>query len=195
MIQRAAVLVFAALLLATPAFAEEPDAETRFHDAYVLEVIDGQVAVAAKAYLALLGDEAVPTRIREEARFRFAICTVLLGRPDEGRQQLTAIVENERTPANLRQRAAAYLESISALGVGTELERKLQSLVFDLGRSNPSAAEVPAYRDFEIIGAPAIPFLERLLQHDDANLRRHAFRLLIRLGAEDLVARLDQLVG
>ena len=189
MVQRAAVLVLALLLLAAPAAAEEPDAETRFHDAYVLEVIDGEVAEAAKAYLALVADEAVPARIQEEARFRFAICTVLLGRPDEGRMQLTAIVENASTPANLRKRAQVYLESISALGVGTELERKLQALVFDLGRSNPEDDAVPAYRDFEIIGAPAVPFLENLLQHDDATLRRHAFRLLIRLGALDLVAR------
>lgn len=188
-------LLLALILLASPAFAEDVDAETRFHDAYVQEVIDGEIADGAKAYLALVGDENVPTRIRDEARFRFAICTVLLGRPDEGRMQLAAIVANERTPANLRERAQAYLDSISTLGIGTELERKLQSLVFDLGRSQPSNMEVPAYRDFEIIGEPAIPFLEKLLQHRDVNLRRHAFRLLIRLGAEDLVERWTPEIG
>ena len=92
MIRRAAVFTFALVLLAAPAFAEEPDAETRFHDAYVLEVIDGEIAEAAKAYLALVATRRSPTRIREESRFRFAICTVLLGRPDEGRMQLAAIV-------------------------------------------------------------------------------------------------------
>jgi len=189
MFLRAAVFAVALLLLAAPAHAEEPDSVTRFHDAYVLEVIDGRIAEAAKAYLALMDDERLTTRIREKARFRFAICTVLLGRPDEGRMQLAAISENERAPASLRKQAQAYLESISALGVGTELERKLQALVFDLGRSEPGALSVAAYRDFEIIGTPAIPFLERMLQHEDAKLRQHAFRLLIRLGAEDLVAR------
>jgi hypothetical protein len=188
MIRRAVVLAML-VLVAAPARAEEPDAETRFHDAYVLEVIEGRIAEAAKAYLGLVDDDAVPARIREEARFRFAICTVLLGRPDEGRMQLAAIVADERAPASLRARAKAYLESISTLGVGTELEKKLQSLVFDLGRSDSGEYEIPAYRDFEIIGAPAIPFLEKLLQHPDVKLRRHAFRLLIRLGAEDLVAR------
>ncbi len=184
-----ALVLVTLALFAAPALAEEADAETRFHDAYVLEVIDGRIAEAAKTYLALVGDEGVPTRIRDEARFRFAICTVLLGRPDEGRMQLASIVKNERTPVDLRGRAEAYLESISTLGVGTELERKLQSLVFDLGRSDSTWEEIPAYRDFEIIGEPAIPFLENLLQHADVKLRRHAFRLLIRLGAEDLVAR------
>lgn len=190
MVQRAAALTFALVViavLAQPARAEEPDAQTRFHDAYVLEVIEGEIAEAAKAYLALVADEDVLPRIREEARFRFAILTVLLGRPDEGRMQLAAIVENPHTPANLRDRAKAYLESISTLGVGTELERKLQSLVFDLGRISPDTSFVPAYRDVEIIGAPAIPFFEKLLGHEDANLRVHALRILLRLGDEDAV--------
>jgi len=195
MIRRALVLALVVALFVPAALADEGDAETRFHDAYVLEVIDGKIAEAAKRYLDLLQDERVEPRLRDEARFRFAVCTVLLGRPDEARMQLAAIAANERVSQPLRERAKAYLDSISTLGVGTELERKLNALVFDLGRTSPFLQDVPAYRDFEIIGPPAVPFLEKLLQHEDVDLRRHAFRILIRLGEEDMVARWTPKIG
>ena len=179
------VLVLALLLPGAPAHAD--DAADRLHDAYILEVIEGKVDEAARVYLALDADEQIPSRIRLEARFRFAICAVLLGRADEGRAHLSALAENEAAPAALRARARAYLESIAEIGIGSELDKKLQALVFDLGRAKlGSGPPPPVYRDFEIIGAPAVPFLKTLLSHSDPTLRRHAFRLLCRLDAPGL---------
>lgn len=178
--------MFAALLLSLPAWAGEDgagedEASDRFHDAYVQEVIEGKVATAARVYLELMEDEQVPARLRAESRFRFAICTVLLGRADEGRSQLTALADDAEAPAAVRKRAREYLATVADIGVGTELDKKLQSLVFDLGRRDPNYRDIPAYRDFEIIGKRAIPFLKKLRQHSDLNLRNHALRLLVRM--------------
>jgi len=176
-------LVAAGLLWSSTVRAEEADADTRFHDAYVLEVIEGKVADAAKVYLVLMRDEKVSKRLRAESRFRFAICTVLLGRPDEARAHLTALIDDADTPKAVRTRAETYRTSISDMELGTELDKKLQALLFDLGRADPGGMPVTrdAYRDFEIIGKPAVPFLKKLLQHSDVNLRRHAYRLLCRM--------------
>ncbi len=43
--------MLALLLAATGALAQGTDFETRYHEAYVLEVVDGKVADAAKRYL------------------------------------------------------------------------------------------------------------------------------------------------
>ncbi len=163
--------------------ADEPDAETRFHDAYVLEVIDGKVADAAKAYLALVEDERTPPRIEGEARFRFAVCAALLGRPDESRARLASLVADPATSPDLQTRARTYLDALQGQEVGSELEKKLQSLVFDLARAplaGPDAVP-PVYRDFEVLGDKAVPFLRGLLHHPDVTLRAHAFRLLCRM--------------
>ena len=163
--------------------ADEPDAETRFHDAYVLEVIDGKVADAAKAYLALVEDERTPPRIEGEARFRFAVCAALLGRPDESRARLASLVADPATSPDLQTRARTYLDALQGQEVGSEPEKKLQSLVFDLARAplaGPDAVP-PVYRDFEVLGDKAVPFLRGLLHHPDVTLRAHAFRLLCRM--------------
>src|SRR5262245_35966433 len=122
------------LAVAPSARAEGDDAETRFHKAYEAEVVDGKLADAARVYLDLVGDWKAPPRIRAEARFRFAVTTVLLGRSDEARVQLASLVDDASVPETLRARAREYLDAVKGIGVGTELDRKLQALVFDLGR-------------------------------------------------------------
>ncbi len=190
---RTLVLVtIAGLALASAAAAGEEDPQARFVAAYAAEVIEGKVAEAAGVYLALFSDEAAPAALRAEARFRFAVCAVLLGRADEARAHLADLVRDPATPAALRDRAAEYARSVENLGVGSELSRKLESLVYDLGRvpvvTPPTERDPPSvYRDFEIIGPAAVPFLRRLLAHPDLSLRRHAFRLLLRMDADGLV--------
>ncbi len=188
----AALLVF--VLTAAPAFAGESDSEQRFHDAYVKEVIEGEVAPAAKVYLSLMRDEDAPVRLRAEARFRFAVCAVLLGRPDEARIELSALIVGDETPKSLRTRAEAYLKRISAIGVGSELDKKLQELVFDLARVEPGL-NVETYREFEVIGKASLPFVRKLLTHDDVKLRRHAYRILARMGEPGLGARWKSEIG
>ncbi len=68
------------LLCTSAAFAQDVDAETRFHRAYEQEVVDGKTAEAARVYLEMMGDEKVSERLRQEAKFRFAVTAVLLGR-------------------------------------------------------------------------------------------------------------------
>lgn len=183
------VLGLAALLAGSvrPARADEPDAATRFHDAYVQEVIEGEIGAAAKTYLDLVRDERTPSRLKAEARFRFGVCLVLLGRADEARARLEALATDEDVPVALRNRAKEYLEGIAGLGIGGELEKKLQELVFELARADP-AKTPPVYRDVEVLGRTAIPFLKRLLAHEDEGLRQHAFRLLARMDVEGLGA-------
>jgi hypothetical protein len=182
---RALLAAATCVLLTASAFAEEADADTRFHRAYEQEVVEGKVADAARVYLAMMDDAKVPERLRTEAKFRFAVTAVLLGRADEGRAHLAEIVRDPRTPETLRSRASEYLDAVKGIGVGNELDKKMQALVFDLGRADPNKSdEVPAcYRDFQIIGRPAVPFLRRLLDHTDLALRQHAYRIL--LGMKD----------
>jgi hypothetical protein len=171
------------LLFGATAFAQDAvDAETRFHRAYEQEVVDGKTADAARVYLAMMSDEKVPERLRQEAKFRFAVTSVLLGRADEARAHFAELAKDAKTPESLRARAAEYLDAAKGIGVGSELDKKLQALVFDLARTSPAGHEVPAaYRDFEVIGRAAVPFLKQLLQHADPSLRQHAFRLLLRM--------------
>ena len=168
---------------------DEKDGDTRLHDAYVLEVVDGKIAEAAKAYLGLIDDETAGARARAEARFRFAICASLLGRSDEARAHLDDLLRTEDLPEALRDRVEAYRKALSDVGLGTELDRKLQSLVFDLAKADAGVRDVTVYRDFEIISTAALPFLRKLLEHRDATLRTHAFRLLLRLDEPGVVTR------
>ncbi len=169
------------LFLAAPARADEDQAEALFHQAYIQEVVSGQVSTAAVTYLELAGDESAPPRIRAEARFRFAVCATLLGRADEARTWLASLVADESAPAGVRERAQTYLDSVSSVGIGTELEKKLQDLVFQLGRAEEDKRDFPVYRDFEILGDRAVPFLKQLLHHEDGKIRQHAFRILCRM--------------
>ena len=168
------------LFTAAAATAQDSDAETKFHRAYEQEVVEGKVADAAKVYLGMMGDEKVPERLRLESKFRFAVTAVLLGRADEARSHFADLVRDPKTPETLRARAAEYLDAAKGIGVGSELDRKLQALVFDLAKDGESAAA--AYRAFEVIGRPAVPFLRKLLTHDDRGLRVHAFSILLRMG-------------
>lgn len=170
----------AVALLATSALGQEADAETRFHRAYEQEVVEGKLADAARVYLTLMDDKTAPERIRQESKFRFAVTAVLLGRSDEARVHLNELAKDTATPESLRARAAEYLDAAKGIGIGSELDRKLQSLVFDLAKDKDQTPA--AYRDFEVIGKPAVPFLRKLLQHDDSALRAHAFRILVRMG-------------
>lgn len=176
----AAALCIAALL-AAPATGQESDADQRYHEAYVLEVVDGRIADAAKEYLAIERDAAAPAHIRAEARFRFAVCAVLLGRADEGRSRLADLAGDPDAPEAVRSRARDYLESIRNVGVGRELDRKLEELLFALGRVSPEEPAPEPYRDFEILGDAARPFLRDLLDHSDRQIGQHAFRLLVRM--------------
>jgi hypothetical protein len=171
----AVVVLIAAAASARPG---DDDAETRFHRAYEHEVVDGKIADAARVYLAMMDDAQVPERLRQEAKFRFAVTEVLLGRADEARAHLAEIVRDPKTPDALRARAAEYLDAAKGIGVGTELDKKLQTLVFELGRATDVNSAMPACRDFEVIGKPAVPFLRQLLEHGDRAVRQQAFHIL-----------------
>ena len=69
------------LVLTTSALAAD-DARSRFHEAYLTEVVEGKLRDAARAYLDIMEDDGAPATLRTEARFRFGICCVLLGRAD-----------------------------------------------------------------------------------------------------------------
>jgi hypothetical protein len=174
---RTALAVAVVVCAAAAARAQEVDAETRFHRAYEHEVVDGKVADAAREYLAMMSDEKVPERLRLEAKFRFAVTAMLLGRADEARVGFGEIAADAKAPEALRARATEYLDAAKGVGVGNEIDKKLQSLVFDLAKDKEA---IPAaYRDFQVIGKRAVPFLRQLLQHDDAGVRSHAFRILL----------------
>ncbi len=70
------LLLLAAFAVAEESAAAEPpaDPETRWHDAYVLEVIEGKIPEAAKEYLALLRVPGLSAELARECRFRFAVC-------------------------------------------------------------------------------------------------------------------------
>jgi hypothetical protein len=170
-------------VLAASALAADDDAETRFHRAYEQEVVEGKVADAARVYLELMRDEKAPQRWRSESKFRFAVASILLGRADEGRAHLAEIVKDQTVSETLRTRAAEYLDAAKGIGVGGELEKKLQALVFELAKQSPGSDDVASkvYRDFEVVGKQAVPFLKQLARHPDLMLRQHAFRILLRL--------------
>ncbi len=155
------------------------DFETKYHDAYVLEVVEGKPAEAARAYLDLLRAEALPPKLKFQARFRVAVTFALLGRPDEARARLAELAADEETPKSLLPQVAEYRKALESAGVGSDLEKRMEELTYGLGRSIKDPPD--EYRDFAIIGAPAIPFLRKLQKHTDAALREHAFRLLCRM--------------
>ena len=183
-----ALFLFLLAMSIVPVFADENapaepaanDAVTRYHDAYVLEVVDGKIADAAKVYLALMDSEATPPRIRQESQFRFAVCAVLLGRVDEARAQLAALLAKKDLPEAVRARAQTYRESLSDVGVGSAIDKRMQDLVFRLAKQPANNNDPAEYREFEVIGTRAIPFLKKLLGHSDHALRHHAYRMLIR---------------
>ena len=167
------------LLVASTAVAQTAkDAETRWHEAYVLEVVEGRIDEAAKAYLELLREKDLPDRLRRESEFRFAVCCALLGRADEGRSRLAGLLSDRDLPDAFRARVQEYLKALADVGVGSELEKKLQELLFELGRALKTEQSRVVYRDFQIIGKPAVPFLEKLLRHPDGKIRTHAYRIL-----------------
>lgn len=182
---RTAVAVAVLVCAAAAAPAQDADAETRFHRAYEHEVVDGKVADAAREYLAMMEDAKVPERLRQEAKFRFAVTAMLLGRADEARVHFAALAADATAPETLRARAGEYLDAAKGVGVGNEIDKKMQALVFDLARgTTPTDA---AYREFEVIGKRAIPFLRQLLQHEDAAIRGHAFIVLCRMRVSGMV--------
>ncbi|MEN8150895.1 MAG: hypothetical protein ABFS86_13820 [Planctomycetota bacterium] len=186
---RGTMVLLALLVLAAPSFGGET--EDRFHAAYAKEVVEGDVKGAALEYLALMDDNGADDRLRAEARFRFAVCAVLPGRSDEARSHLKGLADAEGlVPPDIRKKAKEYLSSISGIGVGTELDKRLRELVFDLGRAGPADSSVTpgVYRDFEIIGKQSLPFLRKLLHHSDADLRRHAYRILCRMREPGMAA-------
>jgi hypothetical protein len=133
----------------------------------------------------MMEDAKVPERLRQEAKFRFAVTTVLLGRADEARVHFAALAADATAPETLRARASEYLDAAKGVGVGNELDKKMQTLVFDLAKGTEPTDAV--YREFEVIGKPAIPFLRQLLQHDDYAIRRHAFIVLCRMYVPGMV--------
>ena len=197
LIRTTTVAVLMALLLFPASFVEakdeQSDAAARFHKAYVDEVIEGMVKEAAVEYLALMNDDATPKKIRGEARFRFAVCTVLLGRSDEGTTQLREIVNDTSLSEALRKRATHYLKGISGASTGNATTRLNQSLVESLAQFDPrvdleeSEAARKAYRSVEIAGDAVVPALKKLLSHRDLDLRRHAFRLLCRVNVDGMI--------
>jgi len=173
----------ALLLFALPLAADGNDAATRYHEAYVLEVIEGEIAEAAKAYLVLQRDGDAPEKIRRQAAFRFAVCTALLGRADEARARLAALAETEDLDSKLRAQIEEYRRALEGVAAGSALQERLDDLVFKLGRATSRKPSfVPsAYRDFEVLGDRVRPFLHGLLEHSDKTVRSHAFRLLLRM--------------
>jgi hypothetical protein len=170
------------VLLCSKASAQDPvDPETLFHQSYLQEVVQGHVDVAALGYFKLMEDEKVNAALRAESRFRFAVCMVLLGRADEARARLLEVLSDEGAPEALKRRAEEYRATLSGLGTGSELSKKLEALAFELGRLDLQGDFPATYRDFQIIGEPAVPFLRGLLAHPDEILRQHAFRVLLRM--------------
>ena len=182
--------ILISLLVLAPAFAEEASHSKRYHDAYVLEVIDGKPAAAARAYLELLEEKELSPRLRAQTEFRFAVTCVLLGRSDEARARLAALAEQEGLAKELRAQVDEYRKAIADVKLGTALETNLQALTMKLalkysGQQRTFAGGV--YREFDVLGPRSIPYLRRLLQHNDRELRWHAFQILARRDVPDLL--------
>jgi hypothetical protein len=181
---RKAVVAILLVLLSGVAWAEgeEKSFETRWHEAYVLEVIEGKVPEAARMYLDLIEEPELPKHLMRECRFRFAVCAALLGRTDEARSILAGLATDEAAPADFKARVIEYHEELGSASVGSALDKRLEALVYEVGRVPQNYKAVPPqYRDFQIIGKPAVPTLVRLLKHRDATLRSHAYRILCRM--------------
>ncbi|MCZ6785752.1 MAG: hypothetical protein O7E54_01175 [Planctomycetota bacterium] len=180
--------MLALLLASTATLAQATDFETRYHEAYVLEVIDGKTADAAKRYLELAREKGLPAHLLAQCRFRFAVTCVLLGRADEARARLAVLAADPSLPAALKPQVAEYRKGIKDVGTGSALQKRLDDLVFELGRAHSGAAHPRVYRDFQIIGKPAVPRLKQLLNHPDRGLQVHAFRLLCQMDEPGLSA-------
>ncbi len=187
--------VLAASLFVPNVARAEDSAQDRYHRAYELEVVDGKVADAARAYLALIDDADAPENVRGESRFRFAICSVLLGRSDEARRLLGELADDTGSSDALRARAREYQKAIFEIGIGSEIDKKLQSLLFELGRASMGDQSLPVYRDFAILGDAARPFLIKLLDHSDVTLAKHAMRILCRMDEPNLMSRWTARIG
>ncbi|MHC4955121.1 MAG: hypothetical protein ACYTGZ_14795, partial [Planctomycetota bacterium] len=177
------------LLLSVPAVAQVEALSKRYHEAYVLEVIDGKPAEAAKAYLALLQEKDLPERLREQTEFRFAVTCVLLGRADEARARLAALAAKPGLPVGLRAQVEEYRKAIAEVKLGTALETNLQALTMKLSRHSAVYAK-PAtaiYVEFEVLGPRTIPYVRTLLRHKNKGLRWHAFQILARMDEPNLV--------
>jgi len=174
------------LLLAAAAFAG--DFETRYHEAYVLEVVEGDVADAARAYLDLLREKELPRDLRARTEFRFAVTCVLLGRADEARARLAALAADPATSAPMRAQIEEYRKALEDVAPGRELDKELRELKVKLGKQAATFTTPQVFRDFQIMGEAAFPFLRRLLSHPDRILRKAAFRVLCTMDAPGLAA-------
>ena len=182
------------LLFALPAVAQDELLSKRYHDAYVLEVIEGKPAEAARSYLELLDAPKLPDRLRRQTEFRFAVTCVLLGRSDEARARLAALAAVEGLPKDLRAQVDEYRKAIEDVKLGTALETNLQALTMKLALSYSGGARRRGqlvYREFEVLGPRTIPYVRQLLQHEDRDLSWHAFQILARMGVPDLLELWD----
>jgi len=183
------------LLLVASALAQDEALSKRYHEAYVLEVIDGKPADAARAYLELLQEKKLPDRLRLQTEFRFAVTCVLLGRADEARGRLAALAKLEGLPEGLRAQVEEYRSAIADVKLGTALETNLQALTMKLakfrGGLGPWEAPTDIYREFEVLGPRTVPYLRRVLRHRVRDLRWHAFQILARMDVPDLLELWD----
>ncbi|MEM8885835.1 MAG: hypothetical protein AAGD14_17355, partial [Planctomycetota bacterium] len=163
----------------------------RYHEAYILEVVEGKVAEAAKIYAELMTDARGTAGIRQQAEFRFAICCALLGRPDEARARLARLSNEKWLLESLRPQIVEYRKALDGVGTGTALQARMEELTLELAKVSEHAVNPPIYRTFEVIGKPAIPHLKKLLDHSDEGIRTHAVHLLARLDVPDLISLFD----
>jgi hypothetical protein len=181
---RPTIVALLILLVATPVVAAgEKSFETRWHEAYVLEVIEGRVDEAARQYLELMVEETLPAELARETRFRFAVCCALLGRADEARSRLAGLAVEPDLPEAFRARVDEYRRALDGVGAGREVDRRARELVLELGNLTTVDGDHAQYRAFLILGKPAIAALEPLLRQTDVVLRAHAYRILCRLDA------------
>lgn len=179
------------LLISFLLLAQVENDAKRYHDAYVLEVIEGKTAEAAKAYLALMEDADASKRLRLQAEFRFAVCSALLGRADEGRARLARLAADPALPDDLKPQVDEYRTALAKVGMGTALDAKLQDLTMKLA-GVPSILSAPAvYREFAVLGQRAVPYVKSMLSHPDADIRRHAWRILLQMRVPGLVSLWD----
>jgi len=98
----------------------------------------------------------------------------------------------EGTPLALKPEIDEYRKSLAEVEPGSAAAKRIEELVFQLGRAGPDPYQpAPVYRDFEIMGAAAVPHLRKLLEHPDQQLREHAFRILCRMNQPGLGALWD----
>jgi HEAT repeat protein len=190
--QAVATILLALVTSVMGAGEEEKSLEARWHEAYVLEVVEGKIPEAARTYMDLIREPDIPKHLLRESKFRLAVCCALLGRTDEARSVLAGLATDESAPAEFRARVAEYHEKLANAGVGSALDKRLEALVYEMGRAPATGTGAPQYRDFQIIGKPAVPTLAKLLEHRDATLRTHAYRILCRMDEPIVVTMLPE---